>query len=104
MIQNFTVEIRLPEKDDCGNTIKPYTESQIARAVRNDAPVNAIVEVEEETSIVARIHDVLRRYFSCDDNGDPNPQFDDYFDAQTAIDEIHNIVGNFYTKEKEENK
>lgn len=104
MIQNFTMAIRLPEKDDCGNPIKPYTESQIARAVRNNAPINAIVDVEEETSIVARIHDVFRRYFSGDDKGDPNPQFDDYFDAETAIDEIHDIVGNFYAKAKEESK
>lgn len=104
MIQNFTMAIRLPEKDDCGNPIKPYTESQIARAVRNNAPINAIVDVEEETSIVARIHDVFRRYFSCDDNGEPNPQYDDYLDAQTAIDEIHDIVGNFCAKEKAENK
>lgn len=104
MIQNFTVAIRLPKKDDCENTIKPYTEDQIARAVRNNAPINAIVEVEEETSIVARIHDVFRRYFSCDDNGEPNPQYDDYLDAQTAIDEIHDIVGDFYTKAKGESK
>lgn len=40
-----------------------------------------------------RITEVLRRYFDTDDNGDPNPEFDDCFTAEEAIDEIHDIIG-----------
>lgn len=39
-----------------------------------------------------RIAKVLRRYFDTDDNGDPNPEFDDCFTAEEAIDEIHDII------------
>lgn len=39
------------------------------------------------------IKDVLRRYFECDDAGNPNPGFDDDMTAQDAVDEIHEIVG-----------
>ena len=40
-----------------------------------------------------KITKVLRRYFDTDDNGDPNPEFDDCFTAEEAIDEIHDIIG-----------
>ena len=40
-----------------------------------------------------RIAEVLRRYFDTNDNGDPNPEFDDCFTAEEAIDEIHDIIG-----------
>lgn len=40
-----------------------------------------------------KIAGVLRRYFEVDDNGDPNPEFDDTYTAQAAIDDIHEIVG-----------
>lgn len=40
-----------------------------------------------------KIAGVLRRYFDYDDNGDPNPEFDDTYTAQAAIDDIHAIVG-----------
>lgn len=98
MTQNFTVTIRLPKKDDCGNEIKGFTEGEIVRAVRAKAPLMAVVEAEEQDTIRERIHDVLRRYFECDANGDTNPQFDDCLTAQDAIDEIHGIVGEFFVK------
>ena len=47
----------------------------------------------ETITIEDRIKNVLRRYFECNDNGDANPEFDEYFSAEEAIDEIHNIVG-----------
>lgn len=40
-----------------------------------------------------RIIGVLKKYFECDDNGDPNPEFDDCFTSSDAIDEIHEIIG-----------
>lgn len=40
-----------------------------------------------------KIKAVLRRYFEVNDNGDPNPEFDDSFEPQAVIDEIHEIVG-----------
>ena len=42
---------------------------------------------------IKRIKAVLRRYFPTDDNGNPNPEFDDNFTSEQAIDEIYNIVG-----------
>ena len=36
---------------------------------------------------------VLKKYFERDDNGDINPEFDDCYSAQNAIDDIHDIVG-----------
>lgn len=56
----------------------------------------AIVDYSEECDynhLKKRITDVLRKYFEHNDNGDPNPEFDDCFTAQDAIDEIHDIVG-----------
>lgn len=40
-----------------------------------------------------KIKNILRRYFDINDNGDPNPEFDEYYTAQQAIDDIHDIVG-----------
>lgn len=42
---------------------------------------------------VERIKDVLRRYFEVDDNGNDNPEYDDFYTAQEAVDAIHDIVG-----------
>lgn len=39
------------------------------------------------------IRHVLRRYFEANDNGDPNPEYDENFEPQAAIDAIHEIVG-----------
>lgn len=40
-----------------------------------------------------KIRAVLRRYFEVNDNGDVNPEYDEDFTAQDAIDEIHDIIG-----------
>lgn len=40
-----------------------------------------------------KIKAVLRRHLPTDDNGNPNPEFDDCFTAEEAIDEIYDIVG-----------
>lgn len=36
---------------------------------------------------------VLRRCLPTNDNGDSNPEFDDNFTSEQAIDEIYDIVG-----------
>ncbi len=40
-----------------------------------------------------KIKAVLCRHLPTDDNGDLNPEFDDCFTAEQAIDEIYDIVG-----------
>ena len=40
-----------------------------------------------------KIKKVLKRYFECDDCGDPNKEHDPDYTAQDAIDDIHEIVG-----------
>ena len=40
-----------------------------------------------------KIKTVLRRYLPTDDNGNSNPEFDDSFTSEQAIDEIYDIVG-----------
>lgn len=47
-----------------------------------------------EKDVADKIKAVLRRYFERDDGGRPNPDYDETFEAQSAIDEIHGIVGN----------
>ena len=39
------------------------------------------------------IRHLLRRYFECNDNGDPNPEYDEIFEPQSALDAIHEIIG-----------
>ena len=41
-----------------------------------------------------RIKTVLKRYFECDDCGNPNKEHDPDYTAQNAIDDIHEIIGN----------
>lgn len=40
-----------------------------------------------------KIKKVLKRYFECDDYGDPNKEHDPDYTAQDAIDDIHEIIG-----------
>lgn len=47
----------------------------------------------EVVTVEDKIRAVLRRYFEVNDNGDVNPEYDDCFTAQDAIDEIHDIIG-----------
>ncbi len=48
---------------------------------------------QSANDLAEKIRQVLRRYFEANDNGDPNPEFDERFEAQAAIDAIHEIVG-----------
>lgn len=50
------------------------------------------VEVDGN-ALTDKIKSVLRRYFEVDDNGEPNKEFDEYYTAHAAIDDIHDIVG-----------
>ena len=59
-------------------------------------PEDINVDIAEECDynyLKNKIKAVLRRYFEVDDNGDPNPEFDENFEPQAALDEIHEIVG-----------
>ena len=47
-----------------------------------------------------RIVDVLRKHLPTDEDGNPNPEFDDCFTAEEAIDEIYDIVGGFTASDK----
>jgi len=46
-------------------------------------------------NLKSRIQKVFRRYFECNDNGDYNKEFDDCYTAQEALDDIHDIIGEF---------
>ena len=48
---------------------------------------------ESESGKLDEIRAVLRRYFECNDNGDPNPEYDEIFEPQSALDAIHEIIG-----------
>ena len=42
---------------------------------------------------VDEIRRLLRRYFECNDNGDPNPEHDPNYTAQNFVDDIHDLIG-----------
>ena len=44
-------------------------------------------------SLKKRIANVLKKYFEYDDNGEPNDEYDPAFEASSALDEIHEIIG-----------
>lgn len=52
------------------------------------------LDEDNESDKLDEIRAVLRRYFEANDNGDPNPEYDENFEPQAAIDAIHEIVGN----------
>jgi len=54
---------------------------------------NNSLSYEELENIVKDVENVLRKYFQYNDKGYPNKDYDETFDAQSAIDEIHNVVG-----------
>ena len=54
---------------------------------------NDYAEECDYNALKNKIKAVLRRYLPTDDNGDPNPEFDDSFTSEQAIDEIYDIVG-----------
>lgn len=62
-------------------------------AVNYDAVPTFDWEFIDDNDLAEKIRQVLRRYFEANDNGDPNPEFDENFVAQAAIDAIHEIVG-----------
>ena len=43
--------------------------------------------------LVEKIKAIMRRYFECDDNGNPNPTFDECYTAQEVVDDIKDLVG-----------
>lgn len=98
--QTFTVKVETRRTDGCGNTNEPKTPGDIRRAIEGLAEVTT-VEVTEE-NLREKIAAVFRRYCECDDIGNRNPQFDDTYTAQEAMDEIHLIIGNFYAKQPKE--
>lgn len=58
--------------------------------------MNDIIDYSEScdyNALKSKIKAVLRRYFEVDDDGNSNPEFDENFSADVAIDEIHEIIG-----------
>ena len=52
-----------------------------------------IMEKQTKEELVEKIKAIMRRYFECDDNGNPNPTFDEYYTAQEVVDDIKYLVG-----------
>jgi len=52
-----------------------------------------ITDYAEYNALKNKIRAVLRCYFEVDDNGNPNPEYDESFEPQAAIDKIHEIIG-----------
>lgn len=46
-----------------------------------------------ENGLKTQIANVLRKYFEYNDNGEPNDEYDQYYGAQQALDDIHEIIG-----------
>ena len=42
-----------------------------------------------------RIIGVLKTYFECDSDGNPNAEYDECYSAQDAMDRIREIIGEF---------
>lgn len=38
---------------------------------------------------------ILKTYFECDSNGNPNEQYDECYSAEDAIDSITKLIGKF---------
>lgn len=47
----------------------------------------------EEQEKIDRVKAILRKYFDTNDEGETNPEYDEDYSAQDAIDDIHDIVG-----------
>ena len=43
--------------------------------------------------LAKNIRNLLKRYFECNDNGDPNPEHDPYYTAQDFADDVHDLIG-----------
>ena len=56
----------------------------------DDILINIVVDEFKE-----KIRGVLRRYFECNDSGTHNKEYDPDYTAQAAIDDIHEIIGEF---------
>ena len=48
----------------------------------------------ELQALKLNVKNLLRRYFECNDNGEPNPEHDPYYTAQDFVDDIHDLIGN----------
>ena len=62
----------------------------------DDDILDNVTDYSEECDYNAlknKIKKVLKRYFECDDSGDPNKEHDPDYTAQDAIDDIHEIIG-----------
>jgi hypothetical protein len=64
----------------------------IAR-MKNTRKENEMIKEMTKEELVKKIKAILRWYFIYDDNGDPNPTFNEYYTAEEAIDDIKDLVG-----------
>lgn len=69
--------------------------AQNGKYLCGDCPYEKYKKENEMTKeeLVEKIKAIMRRYFECDDNGDPNPTFNEYYTAQEAIDDIKDLIG-----------
>lgn len=44
---------------------------------------------------IERIKACMRRYFDCNDAGVDNPEYDEDYEAQSFVDDVHDIIGEF---------
>ena len=49
---------------------------------------------DNENALSAKLRQLLRRYFECNDNGNPNSEHDPDYTAQDFVDDVHDLVGN----------
>lgn len=54
---------------------------------------NIMKKYKTKEELVEKIKAIMRRYFECDDNGNPNPTFDECYTAQEVVDDIKDLVG-----------
>ena len=70
--------------------IPTNNDNTYANAVEKE---NIMKKHKTKEELVEKIKAIMRRYFECDDNGNPNPTFDEYYTAQEVVDDIKDLVG-----------
>lgn len=65
----------------------------MSEAIKIQAGYTDYSEVTDDKAVREKIKAVLRRYFEINDEGLDNPEYDEDFTSQDAIDAIHEIVG-----------
>lgn len=83
--------IEVDEDEDVNTAIEAYFQKNYGSVPSFDWEY--VEESSDPNDVLEEIRGVLRKYFEEDDKGHDNSDYDPYFSAQDAIDEIHDIVG-----------